>query len=61
MPRPGNYAHIYQNPLIREGDEGWAVLKKKLNEDRLFEFWLVEFPDKQETAIKRLLKYDYYI
>lgn len=60
MPKPGNYAHIYRNPLLREGDEGWARLKEKKNEDRLYEFWLVEFPESNETSIKRLLKYDYY-
>ena len=59
MPKPGKFAHIYRNPLMREGDEGWAMLKEKKSEDRYFEFWLVEFPDSGEQAIKRLAKFDY--
>lgn len=60
MPKPGTYARIYQNPLFRDGEQGWAILREKKNEDSLYEFWEVEFTDTGEKGVRRLLKYDYY-
>ena len=59
MCKPGEVAHIWQNPLLREGDKGFGILREKKNETAVYEFWLVEFPDTGERSINRLIKFDY--
>ena len=59
MPRQGQYAKIYQNPLLREGYRGDAILIEKKVENSMYEYWLCEFPDTGEKSVRRLVKYDY--
>lgn len=59
MAKVGEVVHVFSNPFLREGDEGFAILRQKKNENNIYEFWLMEFPDTGELAIKRLVKFDY--